>query len=617
MNNRTQQIKFQEAKSAYKKFIRESKGPFGIRLGKRSMLKKFVDVQKEFQAYNSSVLGIKNVEISQIIGSVQKYTDFDKNFVPQNSIIESRWCNIYLAFMADANLPLVQLYKIKEEYFVYDGNHRISVANFLKFKYIEAEVTEFIPSSQNKEDIIYREKFIFEKETGIDGILFSEVHQYKRLNKEIADFQVYLKEKERKEVSVKESAEMWYKNLYKPVVKILETNDMPDYFMNKNISDIFLYFLDHKYYKSELTKADVGFTYSLVDFINLLKTNADNALDNKFKLEKNHINELETLKELDRRIELDKDILFKLDTLKKVTEINFQHNFVILYEVDSYFSERGFSDYREAAQSWFEEKLLTLIYEFKIRANVLPKRYVDRIEEICQNKELIFYQLRNYEKVYEKKYKRKLTELIPNYILDIFIPLVEIIEANFPQKSEFQKIYSEIYGKYLYLFEYNRNVSLLKAAELYKTDEGLKHYKTTEWFGVSYNNKDKLKKIIINALDKMDKETAIFCRKLINEYGKLGRYETLFKIEEFYKELINEYGSTEEAEIKITVDLQKLYRQNEINIFYKTKTVMLKLQNDETYGFLDFYISILDSAKSLGKDKIYIDILDLAMDYIH
>lgn len=41
-------------------------------------------------------------------------------------------------------LPPVKLYKLGEQYFVEDGNHRVSVSRYRGFQMIEAEVTELL-----------------------------------------------------------------------------------------------------------------------------------------------------------------------------------------------------------------------------------------------------------------------------------------------------------------------------------------------------------------------------------------------------------------------------------------------------------------------------------------
>jgi hypothetical protein len=44
------------------------------------------------------------------------------------------------------DLPPVVLYKSGDDYYVHDGNHRVSVARFEGVEMIDAEVTEFFPA---------------------------------------------------------------------------------------------------------------------------------------------------------------------------------------------------------------------------------------------------------------------------------------------------------------------------------------------------------------------------------------------------------------------------------------------------------------------------------------
>jgi hypothetical protein len=54
-----------------------------------------------------------------------------------------------LAFSEGKHLPPVELHKIGERYFVYDGNHRGSVARHHGAAAIDALVTEFAPDNGN------------------------------------------------------------------------------------------------------------------------------------------------------------------------------------------------------------------------------------------------------------------------------------------------------------------------------------------------------------------------------------------------------------------------------------------------------------------------------------
>lgn len=85
--------------------------------------------------------GIKSVPLSKIIGSEGRSLDFDASFRPTVSHIRDRWVGIAAARIQGVVLPPVSLVKLGDHYFVRDGNHRISVAQYLEQSEIDAEVT--------------------------------------------------------------------------------------------------------------------------------------------------------------------------------------------------------------------------------------------------------------------------------------------------------------------------------------------------------------------------------------------------------------------------------------------------------------------------------------------
>ena len=87
---------------------------------------------------------MKAVKVEDIVGSIDRYKDFDRYFLPKKAHLEHRWSNIYSAYKSDVILPAVKLYKLGDIYFVVDGNHRVSVAKRMNVTYIDAEVTEFV-----------------------------------------------------------------------------------------------------------------------------------------------------------------------------------------------------------------------------------------------------------------------------------------------------------------------------------------------------------------------------------------------------------------------------------------------------------------------------------------
>jgi hypothetical protein len=90
------------------------------------------------QAYR----GMRVVEVNKIKGSVGRYRDFDRDFLPYKKSMSERWSRVDSAYHKGVELPAVSLYKIGEAYFVRDGNHRVSVARYHKAVAIDAEVIE-------------------------------------------------------------------------------------------------------------------------------------------------------------------------------------------------------------------------------------------------------------------------------------------------------------------------------------------------------------------------------------------------------------------------------------------------------------------------------------------
>lgn len=90
----------------------------------------------------SEDLGIQNVPLGQIAGSVGRYTDFDLDFTPHQSAGEARWMRVASVLYQGKKLPPVLLYKVGRAYFVVDGNHRVSVAHAAGEESIQAHVIE-------------------------------------------------------------------------------------------------------------------------------------------------------------------------------------------------------------------------------------------------------------------------------------------------------------------------------------------------------------------------------------------------------------------------------------------------------------------------------------------
>jgi hypothetical protein len=103
------------------------------------------EVGEGHSAHNRRRLGLRDVEVSKIVGSVGRHEAFDRGFMPASATLAERWKRVDRAFHRGLDLPAVRLYKMGNSYFVEDGNHRVSVARYQGVVTIEADVTEFFP----------------------------------------------------------------------------------------------------------------------------------------------------------------------------------------------------------------------------------------------------------------------------------------------------------------------------------------------------------------------------------------------------------------------------------------------------------------------------------------
>ena len=110
-----------------------------------NLLLSFDDLRRELAANNRFYRGTRVVEMEKIIGSVGRWRDFDRSFLPARASVGQRWKRIDRAFHRAEDLPPVELYEVGESYFVVDGHHRVSVARYHDVPTLEASVAEFHP----------------------------------------------------------------------------------------------------------------------------------------------------------------------------------------------------------------------------------------------------------------------------------------------------------------------------------------------------------------------------------------------------------------------------------------------------------------------------------------
>ena len=88
----------------------------------------FYEVAKQLKVTGQVDRGVREIPLDRIVGSVGRYDDFDRSFLPLKDHDAKRWASVRIAAADPAALPPIEVYQIGTAYFVVDGNHRVSIA---------------------------------------------------------------------------------------------------------------------------------------------------------------------------------------------------------------------------------------------------------------------------------------------------------------------------------------------------------------------------------------------------------------------------------------------------------------------------------------------------------
>lgn len=217
--------------------------------------KSFKENQLKEEAFDARDRGTRFVPLTQIVGSVGRYHDFDKKFRIKHHLSLNRFEHIKSLMQGGVPLPPVKLYQIKDEFYVLDGNHRVSAAKALGHKQIEACIVEFLPSPMNLENILYREKAEFLEKTGIQGqIELTEIGQYHYLLNQIQSHQQFLEQEQHEPVAFEQATADWYDTIYQPLVTLIRKGRLLESFPKRTLADLYTYISSHQWERRKMRK---------------------------------------------------------------------------------------------------------------------------------------------------------------------------------------------------------------------------------------------------------------------------------------------------------------------------------------------------------------------------
>jgi len=220
----------------------------------------FDQVREKLRLGGPIYRGVQDVPLDQIIGSVDRYQDFDRRFMPKQSHSEHKWQRINRAWYQEENLPPVMLYQVGEVYFVIDGHHRVSVARSHGQPTIQAEVRECrarVPLTPDIDaDSLERlgDRVDFLERTRIDflrpdsRVETTLLGGYDRLLEHIAVHRYFMGLEQGREIPEEEAVTHWHDTLYAPVASMAESSELMAEFPGRTPTDMYLWVMDHLHF---------------------------------------------------------------------------------------------------------------------------------------------------------------------------------------------------------------------------------------------------------------------------------------------------------------------------------------------------------------------------------
>jgi hypothetical protein len=223
-----------------------------------NQLLSFDEVKGALGAISQVYLGLREVPVSKIVGSVGRHRDFDRAFLPSKPDLGTRWRRIDEIMHREEELPPVSLYKIGDAYFVKDGNHRVSVARQQGIEMLDAEVIELrsrvpVDSALTARDLLYKleHRHLLER-LPIDRVLpeieveFSDVADYRRLATYIEAHGFRVSQLWKRYVSPEEVLRDWYEYDYCPIAEMIREEHILDSFPDRTELDLYLWIVYHR-----------------------------------------------------------------------------------------------------------------------------------------------------------------------------------------------------------------------------------------------------------------------------------------------------------------------------------------------------------------------------------
>ena len=232
--------------------------------GKSNQLLSYDDVAEKLRLRVRTERGIQQIPLDAIVGSVGRYSDFTRSFLPRRANDRERWARVKAAVEDGQDLPPIEVYKVGEVYFVVDGNHRVSIAREEGSSTIAARVIEFkteinLTPDVQPDDLIIQSEYagfldatrIHETRPNVD-LRVTSCCQYDTLMDQVRVSQYLLQEQGRQQnapmlaVSLEDAAAFWYDTVYIPLAEAIRDRGLLRWFPGRTITDLYIWISENR-----------------------------------------------------------------------------------------------------------------------------------------------------------------------------------------------------------------------------------------------------------------------------------------------------------------------------------------------------------------------------------
>ncbi len=223
--------------------------------GKSVALLSYEDVRRKLKAEASETHTLREIPLDAIVGSVGRYNDFTRSFLPRQDSDQDRWARVKVTVNLKG-LPPIDVYQIDQAYFVLDGNHRVSIARRIGASTILARVTEVrtkVPLSPDvqPDDLIVKAEYAdFLERTRLDeccpgaDLSVTAPGKYQAIEEQIAVHHYYVNQE--RQIPHAEALAHWYDEVYSPVVRVIRERGVLRDFPGRTETDLYLWIVEHR-----------------------------------------------------------------------------------------------------------------------------------------------------------------------------------------------------------------------------------------------------------------------------------------------------------------------------------------------------------------------------------